>query len=340
MIARAIVAAVVAVSAAAACGAGAGGYRAEHFGDPIAGMNDTAGLRAFRRDHAREIRGVFNASNCAECHALPAIGGSQTLRADFVIKQDGPGGAVTFDRYAVENGVARFRYPQGIYYLRKPPSLYGIGLLEAVPVAELQAIADEQARKTPAHRGRLAVLSRGVVGRFGWKARIPTLRAFVATAFATELGVHKPGDIIAVTKFLRVLAAPPAATPSRDVSEGRRLFAEIGCADCHRPSLRIGTFEAQPSLSNAAIDAYTDLLLHDMGRSNAELPEGAASASEFRTPPLWGVGKTAPYMHDGRARTLSDAMAMHAGQAADSAARFRSFTHAERAALVEFLRSL
>ncbi len=336
MITRAIAAA--AVLAAAACSAQPGGYRAERFGDSIAGVNATAGLRAFQRDHAREIRGTFNASNCAECHALPAIGGSQTLRADFVIKQRGPGGAVTFDRYAVENGVASFRYPRGHYYLRKPPSLYGIGLLEAVPAAELQSIADEQARETPAHRGRLAFLGHGVVGRFGWKADVPTLPAFVATAFAIELGVH-PGDIMPVTQFLRGLAPPPAPA-SRDVSDGRRLFAGIGCADCHRPSLRIGKFEAQPALNGAAIDAYTDLLLHDMGQSNAELPQGAASATEFRTAPLWGVGKTAPYMHDGRAHTLSEAIAMHAGQASDSAARFGSLTHAERAALVEFLRSL
>lgn len=326
--------------AAAACNPQPAAYRAVHFGELIAGTNAAPGLQAFQRDHARELRGGFNASNCAECHALPALGGSQPLRADYVIKQDSPKGAVTFDRYAVENGVARFRYPHGRYYLRKPPALYGLGLLEAVPAAELQAIADDQARKTPAHRGRLAPLRRGAVGRFGWKADMPTLKAFVATAFAVELGLHKTGDVPAVTQYVSDLAAPPAASPPRDVHEGRQLFADIGCADCHRPSLRIGTFAAQPALNGATIDAYTDLLLHDMGQANAELPQGAASAGEFRTPPLWGVEKMAPYMHDGRARTLSEAIAMHAGQAADSAARFGSLSHAERAALIEFLRSL
>jgi CxxC motif-containing protein (DUF1111 family) len=330
----------VALAATAACSAATSGYRAGHYGDTIAATNADAGLRAFNRDRARQIRGTFNASNCAECHALPATGGTQTLRTDFVIKQNSPGGAVTFDRYEVAHGHAMFRYPQGRYYLRKPPPLYGLGLLEAVPLAELQAIAQQQARESPQHRGRLAMLSRTVVGRFGWKAHFPTLRAFTATAFVIELGVHKPADVGLVTRFLRSLAAPPVAVPVHDVSDGRRLFQSIGCADCHRPSVRIGTFEPQPALSNAAIDAYTDLLLHDMGRSNAELPEGVASATEFRTPPLWGVGRTAPYMHNGRARTLSDAITMHAGQAADSAARFRLLTHAERAALVEFLRSL
>lgn len=335
MITKVIAAAVL--LAAAAC-TPVVSYRGARYGDAIAGTNAAEGLRAFARDHAREIRGTFNASNCAECHALPVTGGSQSLRADFAIKQDGPGGAVTFDRYMVEDGRASFRYPKGRYFLRKPPALYGLGLLEAVPAAELQAIADEQARQTPEHRGRPAILGRGVVGRFGWKADVPTLKAFVATAFAVELGLRKTSDVPAVTRYLRGLAPPPSSPG--EVSEGRHLFTAIGCADCHRPSLRIGTFEPQPALSGTTIDAYTDLLLHDMGRSNAELPQGVAFASEFRTPPLWGVAKSAPYMHDGRARTLSAAISMHAGQAADSAAQFQALTHGQRAALVRFLESL
>ena len=325
--------------ATAGCAANTSLYRGAHFGDAIAARHTDAGLRAFKADRARQIRGAFNASNCAECHALPALGGTQQLRADFVIKQSGPGGAVTFDRYAVEDGVAKFRYPKGRYYLRKPPPLYGIGLLEAVPLAELQSIVKLQAHETPRHRGRLAMLSHGVVGRFGWKADIPTLPAFVAAAFAIELGIHDSDDVGAVTQFLRGLAAPPSAR-ARNVWEGRRLFEKTGCADCHRPALRIGRYAGQPNVSYATIDAYTDLLLHDMGRQNAELPEGAASATEFRTPPLWGVGSAAPYMHNGRARTLSDAIAMHAGQAADSATTYRALSHRDRASLVEFLRSL
>lgn len=328
---------VAALVAATGCAGNAGGYRAAHFGDLLAAGGAAAGLHAFKADRAREIRGAFNASNCAECHVLPALGGTQRSPMDFVIKQSGPGGAVTFERYAVEHGVAKFRYPKGPYYLRKPPPLYGIGLLESVPVAELRSIVEQQARVSPRHQGRIAILGRGVVGRFGWKAHIPTLPAFVATAFAIELGIHDTRDVGAVTHYLRVLAAPPSATV-RDVSRGRGLFEGIGCADCHRPALRTGKFI--PGFSYTTIDAYTDLLLHDMGPKNAELPEGVASATEFRTPPLWGAGSYAPYMHNGRARTLSDAIALHGGQAADSAAAFGSLSQRDRAALLEFLRSL
>src|SRR5262249_24590872 len=125
-------------------------------------------------------------------------------------------------------------------------------------------------------------------------------------------------------------------------SAGKTIFHQIGCADCHTPD--VGVVEG----------IYSDLLLHSMG----ELLVGGGSynepppdlprfkpgegpiASEWRTPPLWGVADSAPYMHDGRAATLRDAITFHGGQAAAANRRFSELPQPEQAALVEFLETL
>ncbi len=300
-----------------------------------------AGRGAFRADRSGAIRHPFNESFCSECHSVPTTGGSQFLRDDFAIKTVSRSGAgSTFERYELVHGIVAFRKLPARYYERKPQPLYGVGLLEAVPADELRAIVLLQQRKSPQHSGRISLLRDGTIGRFGWKAAFPTLRAFVSSAFRSELGMRAPPDAVAIVVYLEHLAAPPGP-PQKRVEMGRLLFEGIGCADCHRPSLRIGSFSAVPKLSGTAIDPYTDLLLHDMGAADADVSEGAARASEFRTPPLWGVAQTGPpYLHDGRAATLSQAIVMHGGQAADSARKYGALSAVQRAAIVAFLRSL
>lgn len=236
-----------------------------------------------------------------------------------------------------------FKAPRGPYYLRRPPALYGDGLLEAVPDEEVVRVGNDEATRTPNHRGRIARLTDGTIGRFGWKANVATLRDFVSTAFATELGIspaERERDVREVTAFVDSLAAPPQ-DGSQSSQTGRELFGSIGCADCHRPALRLGSYAPHPSLGGTVIAAYTDLLLHDMGPTDEELSDGAATAREFRTPPLWGVAATGPrYLHDGSARSLEEAIARHGGQAADAARRFRELSPADRTAMMRFLRSL
>lgn len=313
------------------CSAHSPAYRGAKYGDMLPGQEAKAAYDAFVADRSPQIRGRFNESSCSECHGIPTAGGSQVLQQDFVIKQAGArGSGVTFPRYALVHGLVAFRYPQGHYALRRPQPLYGVGFFESVPRPELEAIVADQRMHAPQHAGRIAILTDGSVGRFGWKASTPSLRAFVETAFATELGVPHSKDIPKVTRYLQLLAAPPRL--GSNVHQGRMLFDFIGCADCHRPQLRT---------PDGTIDPYTDLLLHDMGAAMASFPEGAASASEYRTAPLWGIARTgSPFLHDGRAHSLAEAIELHGGQAADSAAAFDMLSQSDRAALLRFLKSL
>jgi CxxC motif-containing protein (DUF1111 family) len=125
------------------------------------------------------------------------------------------------------------------------------------------------------------------------------------------------------------------------------LFAQAKCAACHVPELRTGEVPGQPALSGQSIRPYTDLLLHDMGEALADnRPDFEASGREWRTPPLWGIGLTQTvngnvnYLHDGRARTLVEAILWHGGEAAASREAFKAMARAEREALLRFLESL
>ncbi|MBV8367897.1 MAG: hypothetical protein JO036_03020 [Candidatus Eremiobacteraeota bacterium] len=322
----------------------ASGYRGARFGEVLG--NDElarAGALAFSADRRAQIRGAFNASFCSECHFLPTAGGSQVLAGDFVIKRSAADRAATFQRYVLVHGFPVRRRPPARRFVRIPPPLYGIGLLEAVSDAELERVAADEAQRTPRHRGRIARLRDARIGRFGWKATSPAVRAFVAGAFPGELGVpagDEARDVAAITAFLQRLAAPPQAERT-GVAPGRAVFETLRCADCHRMGLALGRFAPEPQLSGTTIAPYTDLLLHDMGARAAELRDGAATAREFRTAPLWGVASTGPpYLHDGAARSLREAIALHGGQAADSAAAFARLSTREREALLGYLTSL
>ncbi|NKD85185.1 thiol oxidoreductase [Haematospirillum jordaniae] len=150
-----------------------------------------------------------------------------------------------------------------------------------------------------------------------------------------------------VLLFVRALA-PPSRRNRTDpaVMAGEQLFSQIGCSGCHRPHLRTGS-SPYPWLAHQDIAPFTDLLLHDMGDDLADLrPEALASGHEWRTPPLWGLGMTKAvsgaesYLHDGRARTLTEAVLWHGGEARRAREAFRELPAKDRAALLDFLRSL
>ena len=131
------------------------------------------------------------------------------------------------------------------------------------------------------------------------------------------------------------------------VLEGKRLFYEANCTGCHRPKFVTRRESIGEEQSFQLIWPYTDLLLHDMGDGLADgRPEGEATGREWRTPPLWGVGLTETvsghtlFLHDGRARSLLEAILWHGGEAEASKQRVVAMTGAERAALLAFLRSL
>ena len=218
-----------------------------------------------------------------------------------------------------------------------------------------------------------------VAGRFGWKASQPNLLQQAAAAFRNDIGItnalypsesctavqvacrqarngngpgtpHEISDAVlaSTTYFLRFLAVPKRRNPEApEVLEGRHLFRQIGCAACHVPRHVTGEVAGFPELSNQVIWPYTDLLLHDMGDGLADgRREFDATGREWRTPPLWGLGWSKrvtgheTYLHDGRARDLSEAILWHGGEALAAQQAFLNLPRRERQALVAFLKSL
>jgi CxxC motif-containing protein (DUF1111 family) len=215
-------------------------------------------------------------------------------------------------------------------------------------------------------------------GRFGYKANRPTLEVTVAAAFAEDMGITSslfpeqpctpsqrdcraqphgapPGavelsdELLAlVVAFNRNLGVPRRATlEHRRQLGGRRLFHEAGCAGCHHPGFETLPSREHPHLGAQAIWPYSDFLLHDMGPELADdRPDYEASGREWRTPPLWGVGLSAAiagaesYLHDGRARTLEEAVLWHGGEADLARQRFAALTRAQRDELLSFVASL
>lgn len=215
-----------------------------------------------------------------------------------------------------------------------------------------------------------------LVGRFGWKGAMPSLAMQIASAFHDDMGLTtllriEPTCTVRQIECSRV---PPAGTPevadfmfdnlelylrylqppassethaTEGHYSGAATFSEIGCAKCHIPELRTAADTADPSLASLQFAPYTDLLLHDMGFGLADgRPEGSASGSEWRTAPLWGLSlalredPNATFLHDGRARTLVEAILWHGGEAQASRDRFRSLDPHARAGLLRFLGSL
>lgn len=270
---------------------------------------------------------------------------------------------------------------------RVAPPMIGLGLLEAVPEEQILANADPDDASKDGISGKAnRVWSREhdkvMLGRFGWKAGVPTIAQQAAEAFAGDIGLSttmmpfpsgdctekektcldapngnspkyqnvEVGDELfkLVTFYSQNLAVPARRKPDdAEVLKGKDLFYSIGCASCHRPKFVTGDVPGQPHLSHQLIWPYTDMLLHDMGEGLADgRPEGAATGSEWRTPPLWGLGLTETvsghtlFLHDGRARNVSEAILWHGGEAEAARDKFAALSKADRAALLAFVNSL
>lgn len=249
--------------------------------------------------------------------------------------------------------------------LRIPQPVFGVGLLEAIPESELLRQADPEDVNQDGISGKPnfvwdAVKRKTTLGRFGWKANTPNLRQQTAAAYANDMGITNPlfpdangsydideATLRATTVYVQTLAVPARTLwQNPTVQQGEKLFAQAQCTACHLPELRTGIHEIT-ALQNQIIHPYTDLLLHDMGEGLADgRPDFEATGREWRTPPLWGIGLSqtvlpySGYLHDGRARSLEEAILWHGGEAENSKEAFRNMTREERNALIKFLRSL
>ena len=262
--------------------------------------------------------------------------------------------------------------------LRIAPPLVGIGFLEAVAEETILSVAQKQrALNFNGRPNRVwdAVNKRMALGRFGWKANVPNLKQQIAAAAIGDMGVNSrlypeqncppvqtvcaqqlPGnfpeiidhEIDALELWLQALAVP-ARRDVNDVSvrRGAELFATAQCAVCHVPELRTGRFPKLPQLADQVFHAYTDLLLHDMGDELADgRPDFSAGERDWRTPALWGLGLSqtvsgsTAMLHDGRARTVTEAILWHGGEAGNSREMFRNMRKDEREALMKFVESI
>jgi CxxC motif-containing protein (DUF1111 family) len=315
---------------------------------------------------------VFNDQSCAGCHVTPAVGGvgrnglatvvriGRLTRGTFVV---GHGGPVAPAHAISELGVPCSRQagiPAGVNVtsVRNAPPLFGSALIDAIPDDVIRAGAIARGDGV---RGRPNVVrgpdGRERVGRFGWKAHVPTLELFVAEAFRSELGLTSPlaaatarssteaaggacaekspasevdrKDLTAVVAFL---AALPVPAPKHAAPAGATVFQQTGCAACHVPALPAGSRD---------VALYSDLLVHDMGRALDDgVVQGAAAGADWRTTPLWGLSDRTRFLHDGRARSLEAAILDHGGEAQRARQRFRSLPDGARRSLLAFLRTL
>jgi CxxC motif-containing protein (DUF1111 family) len=263
---------------------------------------------------------------------------------------------------------------------RVAPHMVGLGLLELVPEDALLSAADPDDRDHDGISGRVNRVwdvGRGAaaIGRFGWKANQPSLRQQSLGAFLGDMGITSElfpsetctgveaacttaltgdtpqlgngiaDDLVFYTRTLAVPARRDVDAPM--VRRGRELFSSARCSSCHTPLLSTGESPDFPELSRQTIRPYTDLLLHDLGEGLADgRPDFDASGSEWRTPPLWGLGLVATvnhhslFLHDGRARGFAEAILWHGGEARASRDAFASMPKGDRDALLAFLGSL
>jgi CxxC motif-containing protein (DUF1111 family) len=260
------------------------------------------------------------------------------------------------------------------------PSIFGLGLLEAVPDETLKELAENEAKKGDGISGKINEVwdmasHHFVQGRFGWKAEQPNIAQQCAMAFNEDMGLTtalvpkenyteaekvcstmpsggqpevSPDIFNDLVVYCHTLAVPARRDwTNQVVLREKELFGELDCAGCRVPKLETGESIEYPELSRQTIRPYTDLLLHDMGEGLADhRPVYLATGREWRTAPLWGIGLVQTvnshtlFLHDGRARNLAEAILWHGGEAEKSKEQFCRLDKADRDALITFFNSL
>jgi CxxC motif-containing protein (DUF1111 family) len=326
---------------------------------------------------------VFNERSCSDCHNGQATGGgSARLVTRFARRVGGVfdpltslGGSLLQDHAIGGNGTHNFVPEQvpseaTIVVQRRTTPLFGLGLVDATPDSEFIALAAFQAARADGIAGRVNMTDNvragtKTVGRFGWKAQVPTLFQFSGDAMLNEMGITTadfpnencpqgscaeltfnpaPGindtvNTLTITNYMTLLAAPNRGPAGADSIAGDQLFETIGCSECHVSTLTTGS-SAIASLDHRTYHPYSDFLLHDMGTLGDGLEMASSTGAEMRTEPLWGLRFVTRYLHDGRAATLDGAIAAHDGQGLASKGRYTALGANAKAQLIAFLRSL
>jgi CxxC motif-containing protein (DUF1111 family) len=259
---------------------------------------------------------------------------------------------------------------------RNSTALFGLGLVEAIPDDEITR--NVRRRAVDGVLGKLSMVAdaatgKTLIGRFGWKAQQATLLSFAGDAYLNEMGItnrlfpveNAPngntqllaqydtvvdpedivdpttgrGDIDRVADFMRWLGAPPRLPLNASAVGGRMIFQNLGCAMCHVPVMFTGPNKAA-ALRNQEVWLYSDLLLHDMGSLGDGIAQGTADVRDMKTAPLWGLRASAPYLHDGRAATVDEAIKAHDGEGKASKDRYLKLTKQQVQQLLDFLQTI
>lgn len=329
---------------------------------------------------------VFNERSCTACHSVPAVGGGsarfvtrfgRTTSAGFDALASLGGSLVQDHAIGPADGSphefkAEMVPPSASVVIRRRSTpLFGLGFVDATPDSVFVALAQTQAARGDGVAGRVGLVDNiragmKTVGKFGWKAQVPTLLQFSGDAYLNELGITSPdfpnencpqglcselahnpapginddgGGVDALHAYMTFLAAPPRGRQDRDADDGEALFERLGCNTCHVATLRTGPSDVA-ALDRKAFHPYSDFLLHDMGSLGDGVVMGDARGPEMRTAPLWGLRFVTAYLHDGRAATLEQAILAHDGQARPARDRYAALSANLKAKVTAFLNSL
>jgi CxxC motif-containing protein (DUF1111 family) len=330
---------------------------------------------------------IFNNVSCASCHSGDGRGRPENGLTRFSGANGAAvpelGGPQLQDR-AIP-GAEPEQLTAGVQTSRRlPPPVFGMGLLEAVPVDTILARADANDVDGDGISGRAHFVvppafvppnepggGALALGRFSRKAQVSSLLQQVVKAYHEDMGITSPfessenanplasvptisadraadpevaeAELRLVIHYVRTLAPPAAGAMTPQRARGEQQFLAIGCAGCHVPTLHTGPATI-PALAHREVPLFSDLLLHDTGEGLADhRVDGDADGREWRTAPLWGLRLMSRFLngqafllHDGRARSVEEAVLLHGGEAQAARDAFAALSSAERAALLDF----
>src|SRR5688572_1197395 len=329
---------------------------------------------------------LFVANSCGSCHPGDGKGHPFTTLTRFG-QHDEAGnqyshlGGPQLQNRAIP-GYKPEQLPAGVGFSKlTPPANTGLGFIDAVSDADILAWADpsdadgDGISGVPnwismkeylfARPGTIEINGK-YIGRFGKKAAAYDLHQQTAQAYNEDIGVSSSYEaydtqsgletdpeisdqtVQDVVFYLKTLKAPIPRNQNDDaILAGKKIFNDVGCAACHRPEMKTGPASIA-AIANKTFYPFSDLLLHDMGAGLDDgYTEGSAKTSEWRTPPLWGLGLSKNsqggeyfLLHDGRAKTIEEAIMLHGGEGNLSRENFQSLTDADKSSLIKFLESL
>jgi len=329
---------------------------------------------------------IFVATSCGSCHAGDGKGHPFTTLTRFGQIDSSGNQFLNLGGPQLQNralpGYTPERIPAGATFSKfTPPANTGLGFLELVSDDDILLMADPNDANGDGISGVpnyeflpsfITPFSNAIprngkyIHRFGKKAAAYNLLHQTVNAYNQDIGItstFQPKDVYTglnidpevsdvtvhnVVFYLQTLKAPIQRNQNdAEVVQGKSLFIQAGCENCHKQTLKTG-FSTIAALSNKTFHPYTDLLLHDMGPGlNDGYTEGSATTFEWRTPPLWGLGLSPNsqggqyfLLHDGRAKSIEEAILMHGGEAQQSKEKFQQLSAQEKNNLVKFLKSL